>query len=58
LVLAGGHGAARGDWLVVTSEITTGSGDYAGLPAQRHITYAQLTHTRQGWVVSTWSPQT
>jgi hypothetical protein len=48
---------ARGEWVVVTSETTTGQGDYAGLPATLHVTYAQLTHTRQGFVVSQWSPQ-
>ena len=48
---------APGRWVVVTSETTTGQGDYAGLPATLHVTYAQLTHTRHGFVVSLWSPQ-
>ena len=48
---------AAGQWVVVTSETTTGQGDYTGLPATLHVTYAQLTHTRQGLVVSQWSPQ-
>jgi hypothetical protein len=51
--------ASSGDrWIVVTQETTTGRGDYAGLPATLHITYAQLTATSHGYVVSTWSPQT
>ncbi len=58
VTVAHGEGAAARDWVVVTRETTTGEGDYAGLPAQLHITYAQLTHTKTGWVVTTWSPQT
>jgi hypothetical protein len=49
--------ADRGEWVVVTSETTTGQGDYAGLPASLHVTDAQLTHTHQGLVVSLWSSQ-
>jgi hypothetical protein len=48
---------ARGQWVVVTSETTTGQGDYEGLPAILHVTYARLTHTRRGFVVSEWSPR-
>ena len=47
-----------GQWVIVTSEKTTGQGDYQGLPAQLHITYAQLTHTPGGWVISAWEPRT
>jgi len=47
----------NGEWVVVTSEATTGQGDYTGLPGTLHVTYAQLTHTRHGFVVSQWSPQ-
>ena len=46
-----------GEWVVITSETTTGQGDYAGLPATLHVTYAQLTHTSRGYVVSEWSPR-
>ena len=46
-----------GQWVLVTSEQTTGNGDYAGLPPTLHITYAQVTRTPSGWVVSDWSPQ-
>lgn len=53
-----GQGSARGSWVVVTREITSGQGAYAGLPAQLHITYAQVTHTAAGWTVNSWRPQT
>ena len=43
--------------MIVTSERTTGQGDYAGLPAAAHVTYAHVTHTPTGWVISQWSPQ-
>lgn len=56
--IAAGQGAAVGQWVIVTSEKTTGHGDYQGLPAQLHVTYAQLTHTPGGWVVSEWEPRT
>jgi hypothetical protein len=55
--LAPGQGPQRGDWVIVTSEHTTGTGDYAGLPATAHVTYAHLTHTPHGWVIDQWSPQ-
>jgi hypothetical protein len=48
---------APGTWVLVSAEHTTGQGDYAGLPAQLHITYAQTTHTPSGNVVDAWSPQ-
>jgi hypothetical protein len=46
-----------GQWVLVTSEQTTGSGDYAGLPPTLHVIYAGLTRTSTGWVVSEWAPQ-
>jgi hypothetical protein len=55
--IAAGEGPERGRWVVVTSEHTTGSGDYTGLPASAHVTYAHLTHTPHGWVIDQWSPQ-
>ncbi len=45
------------EWVVVTRERTTGQGDYQGLPATLHVTYAQLTHTPTGFVVTVWAPQ-
>ena len=56
--VARGQGSAAEQWVIVTSEKTTGHGDYQGLPAQLHVTYAQLTHTPGGWVVSEWEPRT
>ena len=50
--------ARPGVWVVVTSERTAGRGDYAGLPAQLHVTYAQVARTPNGYLVSLWSPQT
>jgi hypothetical protein len=46
-----------GQWVLVTSEQTTGRGDYAGLPPTLHVTYAQVIHASSGWVVSEWAPQ-
>jgi hypothetical protein len=46
-----------GQWVLVTSEQTTGKGDYAGLPPTLHVTYAQVTRASSGWVVSEWAPQ-
>jgi hypothetical protein len=56
--IAPGQGVAAGQWVIVTSETTTGQGDYQGLRAQLHVTYAQLAHTPGGWVVSQWEPRT
>lgn len=52
-----GQGAAAGQWVVVTSETTRGRGDYQGLPTQLHVTYAQLTHTPNGWLITAWEPR-
>jgi len=56
--IAAGQGDARGRWVIVTSETTTGQGDYTGLPATVHVTYAQVSHQPTGWIVTAWSPQT
>ena len=56
--IATGQGDARGRWVIVTSETTTGRGDYTGLPATLHVTYAQVAHQPTGWIVTEWSPQT
>jgi hypothetical protein len=55
--IAPGQNAARGQWVIVTSELTTGAGDYGGLPPTLHIIYARVTDTPQGWVVNGWQPQ-
>jgi hypothetical protein len=57
VAIAPGRAQVGGKWVIVTREQTTGQGDYAGLPPTLHVTYAQVTHTAQGWVVSRWSPQ-
>ena len=57
VAVARGQGPATQDWVLVTREQTTGEGDYAGLPATLHVTYATVVHTREGWVVNSWSPQ-
>ena len=57
VAIAAGQGAAAGQWVVVTSETTSGQGDYQGLPTQLHVTYAQLTHTPSGWLVTVWEPR-
>ncbi len=58
IAIAPGQGPAAGSWVIVTQESTTGTGNYAGLPPTDHVTDAQLTHTRNGWIVSSWSPLT
>jgi hypothetical protein len=57
IAIAPGEHAAAGQWVIVTSEQTTGDGDYHELPPTLHVIYAQLTHTGRGWVVSEWQPQ-
>jgi hypothetical protein len=57
LLIAAAPALQGGEWVLVTRETTIGQGDYAGLPATLHVTYAQLTHTPGGYVVSTWAPQ-
>jgi hypothetical protein len=57
IAIAPGQGPEAGSWVIVTREDTSGVGDYAGLPPTNHITYAQVQHTKGGWVVSSWSPQ-
>ena len=58
VAIAPGTGAASRRWVLVSRETTTGTGDYAGLPAALHVIYAQVTHTPAGWVITQWSPQT
>jgi hypothetical protein len=57
IALAPGQASAAGRWVIVTSERTTGQGDYQGLPPTQHLIYAQLTRTPAGYVVSQWAPQ-
>jgi hypothetical protein len=49
---------ARPGWsLVVTRELTGGSGEYASLPATYHIALALAVPVGGGWAVSQWQPQ-
>jgi hypothetical protein len=57
LAIAPGQGAARGRWVVVTQEQTTGTGAYAGLPSSLHVTLARVVRLSGGWVVDDWAPQ-
>jgi hypothetical protein len=57
IAVSPGLASAGGRWVIVTSEQTTGQGDYQGLPPTQHIIYAQLTRTHAGYVVSQWAPQ-
>jgi hypothetical protein len=54
--VARGQGPARGQWVVVTQERTSGTGAYSGLPSAPHVTLGAVTRLRRGWVVSRWRP--
>jgi hypothetical protein len=56
LSIAPGQGPARGRWIVVTQEQTTGTGPYAGLPPSPHVTFARTERLNGNWSVSEWSP--
>jgi hypothetical protein len=57
IAIAPDQAGPAGRWVIVTRETTVGQGDYAGLPPALHVVYAQVIHTRSGWVVSEWAPQ-
>jgi len=54
--IGAGQGAEQGRWVVVTNELTSGTGPYLGLPATSHVTWATITQTHHGYVVSAWNP--
>ncbi len=56
VAIAPGQGAERGRWVIVTNELTSGSGPYLGLPATSHVTWATLAHQPHGYVISGWYP--
>lgn len=58
IAITAGEGAARGQWVVVTQEQTTGTGAYAGLPPSLHVTFARVIRVGHDWTVSEWSPRT
>ena len=57
LAIAPGKGRARGQWVVVTQEETTGTGPYAGLPSSAHVTVARTARVHARWVVNEWRPE-
>jgi hypothetical protein len=57
LSIAEGQAPARGKWVVVTEERTSGSGAYAGLPAGTDVTLARVVPVAGGWAVVEWSPR-
>lgn len=54
--IAPGQGTERGKWAIVTDEQTGGEGPYQGLPATTHVTWATVTRSAGGWIVSGWYP--
>jgi hypothetical protein len=56
LAIAPGEGPARARWVVVTDELTTGTGPYAGLPRTLQVTLAQVVRVGSGWLVREWVP--
>jgi hypothetical protein len=57
LSIAEGQAPARGEWVVVTEERTTGSRAYAGLPAGTAVTLARVVPVAGGWAVVEWNPR-
>jgi hypothetical protein len=57
LAITTGEGPARGQWIVVTQEQTTGTGPYAGLPPAPHVTVARAKRLGRAWIVSEWNPE-
>ncbi len=56
VAIAPGQGTERGKWAIVTDEQTSGDGPYQGLPATTHVTWATVTRSAGGWIVSGWYP--
>jgi hypothetical protein len=56
VAVATGQADEHGRWVVVTNELTSGSGPYLGLPATSHVTWATVERQRNGYVVSGWLP--
>lgn len=56
LAITTGEGPARGQWVVVTQEQTTGTGPYASLPSEPHVTLARAKQLPGGWFIYEWSP--
>lgn len=58
IAIAAGEGSARGQWVIVTQERTSGTGVYAGLPPTPHVTVARVRRVGHGWAVWEWRPRT
>jgi hypothetical protein len=56
LTIAREEGRSRARWVVVTEELTTGTGPYAGLPSTLQVTLARVVRLGPGWVVCEWAP--
>jgi len=56
-VSLGSH-SARGSWVVVADEQTRDSGAYQNLAGEVEVVYAHVTRGPDGWVVTSWEPQT
>ena len=57
LAITPGRALARGQWIIVTQEQTTGTGRYMGLPTSVHVTLSRVTRRGRSWAVSEWSPK-
>jgi hypothetical protein len=57
LSIAPGQGIARGHWIIVTQEQTTGVGPYAALPPTLHVTFANVEQLNHRWTISEWRPR-
>jgi hypothetical protein len=55
--LACGAGPAKGQWVLVLTQSTSGSADYSSLPATRHVIYAATAHESNGYTVTRWAAQ-
>ena len=54
--IASGRGQEQGRWAVITNETTSGTGPYSGLPGTSHVTWATVSRTQRGYVVTGWYP--
>jgi hypothetical protein len=55
--LARGAGPAKGQWVLVLTQSTSGSADYSSLPATLHVIYAATAHESNGYTVTRWAAQ-
>jgi hypothetical protein len=55
--IASGAGPAKGEWVVVLEQSTTGSAEYGSLPATLHVIFGATVRRKQGFLVTRWSAQ-